>query len=256
MILGLKVWSKNVNYIEPAKALFKKGIFDYIELFIEPGSIQYLERWKLLDIPFILHAPHSSTGFNPSIKELQTSNFSLLNDLELFRLELNPEFIIFHPGVNGTVHETVRQFRKIRNKFPAIGKCALIENKPAIGLNGGHCVGSTYKEIDMIMKEANMGFCFDIGHGIAAGNSTHINIYTLINAFLDLNPQMFHLSDGYIDSEQDAHLNFGHGTYDITRILKTLHSNVMITLETYKISNENLDDFARDVEYVIKIINP
>ena len=59
MKLGLKIWSRNGNYVQPAVDLYEKGMFDYIELFAVPGSASYIEKWENLDIPFVLHAPHS-----------------------------------------------------------------------------------------------------------------------------------------------------------------------------------------------------
>lgn len=250
MKLGLKLWSRNENYVEPAVELYNKGIFDYIELFAVPGSASYIDIWKDLDIPYVLHAPHSLAGFNPSIAERESANFALLPELEQFRMALNPSFIIFHPGVDGTVDEAIRQFCEIRREFPEIHKLALVENKPEIGLNTETCVGSLPQEIFRIMKEAEMGFCFDIGHAVCAANTRGIEPHMIIRDFLRLIPAMFHLSDGDGNAERDSHLNYGVGNYDLGGILQLLPENAQITIETDKASEDSLDDFVKDIEYL------
>ena len=40
--IGLKLWSLNENYIKPARELFKEKIYDYIELYAVPSSLEKL----------------------------------------------------------------------------------------------------------------------------------------------------------------------------------------------------------------------
>ncbi|MBU0764058.1 MAG: hypothetical protein KJ607_04400, partial [Bacteroidetes bacterium] len=117
MKLGLKLFSTNTELIPAAQKLKKDNIYDYIELYVVPGSFNsVVKAWTTLDIPFIIHAPHSYSGLNLSIREHEDSNRSLIGEVELFRSQLNPLKIIFHSGINGSVDETIRQillFKKI-----------------------------------------------------------------------------------------------------------------------------------------------
>lgn len=253
MRFGLKLWSNNEYYIQPAIDLYKRKLFDYIELFVVPDSISYVEQWKELNIPFILHAPHSMVGFNPAVKEKENSNFKLLNELERYREALNPQFIIFHPGLDGDINETIRQFNKIGDKFHKIYNLALVENKPKIGLNGETCIAHMPDEIKRILTETDMRFCCDIGHAICAANSAKIDQTTFLNQFFKLNPLMYHLSDGNKNSEKDTHLNYGLGNFNIKAILKLLPHDSMISIETEKATKNNLDDFEQDVQYLLQI---
>ncbi|MBR2158459.1 MAG: hypothetical protein IJ964_00665, partial [Campylobacter sp.] len=60
--IGLKLWSLNENYIEPAKELYECGKYDYIELYTVPNSLQMLPLWQNLakdcGVKFAIHAPH------------------------------------------------------------------------------------------------------------------------------------------------------------------------------------------------------
>ena len=45
--LGLKLWSINTGfYYEEAKKLYAQGIFDYIELYVVPDTLDTLPKWK------------------------------------------------------------------------------------------------------------------------------------------------------------------------------------------------------------------
>jgi sugar phosphate isomerase/epimerase len=253
MKTGLKLWSTNDFYIEEAKDLFKDGRFSYIELFTVPESLGYIKYWKKLDIPFILHAPHSLAGFNPAAEFSRKENLELIFLVDEYRKELEPEYIIFHPGLNGTAEESVFQFNSIFEKFPEIQQIALLENKPFEGINGEKCIGATPDEMKKLLDAADVGFCLDLGHCICAANSLEIPPFTLIREFLDLKPCMFHLSDGDFKSGMDAHLNYGNGNFPIEKILELLPENPMITIETEKNSLSSLNSFVQDVVYLKNI---
>jgi deoxyribonuclease IV len=250
MKFGLKLWSVNDNYIETAVDLYNKGIFNYIELFVVPGSASYLDKWKALDIPFLLHAPHSLAGFNPAVSGRRSANLALVPELDEYRIALNPRYIIFHSGVDGSIDETIAQFNGIWEQFPEIHSLSLIENKPWIGLTGTTCVGSSPQEIARIQHEAEMRFCFDIGHAFCAASSSGIAPLDLFRDFIRLQPVMYHLSDGDTNAEYDSHMNLGNGNIDIGTVLKQLPEDARITIETDKASQNNLDDFVKDIEYL------
>jgi deoxyribonuclease IV len=250
MKLGLKLWSTNDFYINEAIRLYNEKLYDYVELFVVPDSLKYLQIWEKLEIPFILHAPHSYAGFNPSLAECKKNNLILLDVVEKYREALKPQYVIFHPGINGCLSETIRQFNFFREKFPEIYSIALIENKPAIGLEGEACVGCSVNDIIKIQNESGMGFCYDIGHSICYANSTGQAWKNVFCDFLELKPVMFHLSDGYINSSKDMHLNLGKGNFDLEYILSQMKKNASVSIETIKSSKEKLDDFFEDVRFL------
>ena len=250
MKAGLKLWSTNDFYIEESVKLFKENIFGYIELFTVPGSFGYIDFWKDINIPFILHAPHSLAGLNPADKFSRKDNLNIVRLTEEYRKALNPKYIIFHPGLNGSLDEAVFQFKSIFNQFPEIQKIALIENKPSVGINGEKCVGVTPQEIRSMIELLNVGFCMDIGHCICAANSLNYTPLSMIENFLELHPLMFHLSDGDFKSEMDTHLNYGNGNYPFVKILGMLPESPMITIETEKNSLSSLESFVNDVKYL------
>lgn len=253
--IGLKLHSTNVALIPVAIKLKKEGFFDYIELYIVPDSYEKtIDAWKGLDVSYIIHAPHSYSGLNLSIKNYEVKNRFLIEEVEFFRQELKPAKIIFHPGIHGTVHETIRQILLFKNIYMALFDLAIIENKPQIGLKGEVCVGSSPEEIKQIITETGIGFCLDIGHAIYYSSWANLQYENVIDSFLVLKPDVFHLSDGDMNSKIDLHLNFGAGNFELTTILQKIPREACVTIESNKDMGMNLKDFELDVIYLKKCV--
>ena len=249
--LGLKLWSINTDYyLQEAKILFSKGVYDYIELYVVPDSTAQITKWASLDIPYMLHAPHFAHGVNLANSEKLEYNKKIYKEVELFRTELNAQYTVVHGGIEGSVDETIKQLKLINPKN------FLIENKPKGALFDENltCRGYNAEEIEKIIKETSCGFCLDVSHCICSANSQGLNPYEYLAAFNKLNPNLYHLSNGYISSKTDKHLHFKDGDYDITRILNILSKNVPISIETNKDSRENLDDFEGDIKWLKKML--
>lgn len=248
--LGLKLWSSNAFYIEPAIALFDDGVFEYIELYVVPGTEKdYLHQWQNIKIPFLLHAAHSYHGLNFSVREFESRNRDLIKEVESFRKALCPAHVIFHPGIQGSLEESLRQMRTFANEFQNLFDLVVIENKPKIGLKGETCIGASPEEVKNILKETTFGFCFDIGHAICYSAWKHTEYKRIIDQFLELEPKVFHLSDGKMNSQTDIHLNFNCGDFKLNEIIPKIPAGVHVSIETHKKSKSNLDDFLKDIAY-------
>ena len=249
--IGLKLWSINTDfYLNEAKKLYDKGIYDYIELYVVPGSLDTLSEWKKLNIPYIMHNAHFAHGFNSAKAENKGKNREIYEETKRFADELNAKYIIFHGGIDGDFKETAKQLASFNDSR------ALIENKPYIALpnrmGGNFCRGATLEEIKYIKDIAKCGFCFDIGHAICSANSQNKEQYSFLHELMSLNPTMFHLSDvADMNSPYDTHPHLGTGQLDIERLKREIFpSDATISVETNKDSKENLDDFEKDVEWL------
>lgn len=246
---GLKLWSINKNYINAAKSLYEKNIYDYIELYAVPNSFdEYAALWKNLNIPYIIHAPHFLHGLNFSNYEQEKENIRLAYDALKFADFLNAEKVIFHPGIKGDYKETARQINLINDER------MLIENKPknvAVKMENlksdDICVGYDYTQISYILENTNARLCLDIGHATCAANSMGIDYKLQLEDFIKLNPYMYHISDGDILSGIDKHYHIGSGSYDFNTIFSLIPKDAVISIETEKNSKDNLDDFIEDV---------
>ena len=286
---GLKLWSINTDfYLKEAVKLYENGIFDYIELYVVPESLETLSAWKKLNIPFIIHNSHFAQGFNLAKSEKAQRNREIYEQTKHFADELNAKYIIFHGGIDGNIEETAKQLASFKEQR------ALIENKPYVALpnrmGGEFCRGYSVDEIKTVMEVANCGFCFDFGHAICAANSMydmnylspqpypsggegavnypplegvseslisgkglsrHEFIYSYLETFLPMNPNMFHLTDiNDITSPYDSHPHLGTGQLDFKRIFDMIPYDSYITFETVKNSKENLNDFVEDMKWL------
>ena len=247
--IGLKLWSINQQYIPDAIMLFEQGMYDYIELFAVPGSLEkYGRMWRDLDIPYIIHAPHFSMNVCLSKAENFSENIRLVAEAFEYATILNAPHIIFHPGIGGDINETVRQLNFFNDKR------ILIENKPRYVPGLLQCIGYSPWEIAYLMKEARVGFCLDVGHALCAANALGVDKISFLKNFLMLNPTMLHLTDGEWLGMYDEHFHLGVGTFPLKDIIALCPKNKMITLETEKLHNDSLRDFIPDVTYLRNVV--
>ncbi|MFH0920135.1 MAG: TIM barrel protein [Fibrobacterota bacterium] len=250
MKFGLKLGSNAIAYFNAAQALRDKGCFDYIELFIVPGSdVSLAQKWKSLNVPFIFHAPHSLAGMNLSLKENETHNRKCISEVAVWARALQPRWIIYHAGLNGTLNETIRQFAIFKQAMPDAFRNALIENKPKVGINGECCLGVEPAELSSIMTSLGFGFCLDFGHALCAAYSLNENEKTFLDKLFALNPKVHHLSDGKKHTQVDSHAHLGKGELDLPWLLSLVPAGGWLTLETNKNYPDKLDDFAEDIRY-------
>lgn len=249
--IGLKLWSCNIDfYYDEAVRLYNQSIYDYIELYVVPDTVDTLQKWKKLNIPFIIHNAHFAHGFNLAKRNHEKRNREIYEQTVRFADSLNAKYIIFHGGIDGTVQETVRQLSAFNESR------ALIENKPFVALPnkmGGHfCRGATLEEISLVVNNVKCGFCLDIGHAVCSANSQGKEPYAFVRDMLQFRPKMFHLSDiSDMTSVYDAHPHLGTGNLNIAKLKKEVFpENAIISIETNKENKEKLDDYIRDVEYL------
>lgn len=247
MRYGLKLWSINTDaYLQGAKKLYKEGWFDYIELYVVPDTTETIQNWKKLNIPFTLHAPHFIHDINLADASKEKYNIKVFNQVKNFFEKLNAAYIVVHSGIEGNINETIRQLKIINPPN------MLIENKPFVAPKKDNrlCRGATIEEIKQVVEEVGCGFCLDVGHAICTANSLKIDAYSFLVEFDKLNPHCYHLSDNFIDSELDSHLNFGQGNYNLKKIFGIIDKNKNIAIETKKSNKENLNDFVEDVKWL------
>ena len=248
MKIGIKLWSINTEWILYAAKLAEKGVFDFLELYVVPGSLETLSTWKKWSVPTILHAAHSHGGLNMATPGIMRDKRVVFEELNEFRDALDAYMVIFHPGVDGAKEDTVANFMDLKTAYPKINRLALLENKPLLGLNGERCVGASPEEVIWIIDHTEIGFCLDFGHAIAAANSFQRPWRELIAEFSKLSPSLYHLSDGDMNAEMDSHLNLGVGDYPIAEIAELIPHDAFVTLETAKDPDGNLNYFIEDVK--------
>lgn len=258
--LGLKLWSKdfikNPEFSRQGIKAVKDGLFGYLELFALSGSFAdagQMVKEQLRGLPVIIHAPHSCFGVDTGEPELFEENCRKIKDSQLFADVLNAEIIILHAGMEeGEKHiaETVRQFNLIKDKRLAV------ENLPKVCSSTRRILhGTSPEQIKRIKTETGCKFCLDFSHAICAANSYGRDIWTDLDAYCALSPDMYHLCDGDWKSDVDAHLHYGEGNYDLTALLtRCTKENSLITMETGHGIPDNIEPWLKDRAYLLKLL--
>jgi deoxyribonuclease-4 len=248
--IGLKLWSSNTIYKEEIGRLWNGKIFDFIELYIEPNSVEFIEFWKKIRIPFGIHCAHSGHGFNLSLKENIEKNEAFFEEAYHYFNELNAEYLVLHPGVGGDISTTIEQLDFIlKNNNISEREKILIENKPYKTLTDDIAVGSGVEEIRKITGELGIGFCLDITHAVKYSISKKKDWAKVLNEFMKLRPKVIHVSDAFQDNEKDQHLHIGSGDFDFKKMLAICRAEYSV-LETVKDSKDSLKDFEEDVKKI------
>jgi len=249
--IGLKLFSTNTEALPVAKKLFSSGAFDYLELMALPGTQKWLKYWLTLGVPCVIHAPHSSHGFNLADPAKRQFNKRQFLETREYADSLRSERIIIHPGIMGETKETIRQILGLHEKR------LFIENKPFMTLHETQCVGSSPAEIGQIIKETGVGFCLDVVHAVKAGYSRGIDYLSYIKQFLKLKPKIVHLCDSTVKGGFDQHLGLGAGELDMRLILSLClrsSSGIYFTLEVPERSYRTLSDFRINRELLTDLL--
>ena len=239
MKFGLKLWSTNTNLIDQAVHLIDEKVFDYIELMVIPYSEI---KPFLIDVPYIIHIPHEKFRVNigdPAVKEytLQKINESLI-----WAEQLNVKYLILHAG-HGSIQHAADLLHEVSDSR------LLIENMPKVGLGGEQMIGYSPMQIRELLEDSDMGLCLDFGHAVKAAVSFGVDYKEYVRGFMEFKPRVFHVSDGFTNTETDNHLNIGEGNYDMAFIGNCVSRNkdVYVTLETPRHNKHKLDEDQKNL---------
>jgi deoxyribonuclease-4 len=226
---GLKLWSSNESMIEPAAALIKLKVFHYIELMPVPGSS--IEPFLSYTIPWFIHTASDRFGMNIGDPTNKKKNLALVKESIDWADAIKAEGIILHPGY-GSFESALEFLTSLDDNR------VYIENMPFLGLNNDRMVGYDRDQINILLCD-RFKFCFDINHAIKASMSLKRDYCEFLQEFVNLEPMLYHISDGTIENEKDEHLSIGGGNYDFKKILRCIQfkNEPSITLETPKDPN-------------------
>lgn len=244
--LGFKLRTTDIKLGSEALGLYRAGVIDYIELYVVPGTYDStIFKWKSLEIPVVIHAPHTSHGVNLAVNGLRKSNILVYNEVKKFADTLSSMIIIVHSGCNGTINEVINQLELINEER------VCVENKPLKGLRGEICQGSSPREFKKLFDAGVLkGIVLDFGHAVNAAFSLGIHHMKMIEDFMHFDPVLFHLSDGDTASEKDVHLHLGQGNFNIKEFIEIIPKNRFLTLETPRDPSIGVADFLKNVSFL------
>ena len=74
-----------------------------------------------------------------------------------------------------------------------------------------------------------------------------------INELRNLNPRVFHLTDGDFNSELDSHLHYGAGSFPLKDLLALVPDGGMVTNEAKRFNLANLNEFKEDSDFLCNL---
>lgn len=249
---GLKLWSTNKHLFQKAATFHKKGLFDFIELYIVPDTIQNDDLDILKGIPVQIHAPHSFHNFN--LYELNKEKIDLFkNQIIKTANFLNAKYIILHPGINN-------DFKGFKENVAQIyDKRILIENMPDTALDGSKVhFGCSLEHLNFIKKECGFDICFDFEHALVGIISKNLNYKDYLKSLIsELSPYYFHISGNNENIPIDTHKNLWESCFDIKWTKKLLNElsakkDIFLVFEVPK-ANDNLENDIKNMDYFRKI---
>lgn len=255
--LGFKMYSDELGkYDNEVLGILEKNLFSYIELFVNPNTLECLKGWKefkdKINIPFTLHAPHSIYNVNLADKNQEEFNKKILNEqIDIYTETIDAQYVIVHPGKGFNIEETVRQLKIIKPKR------MVIENKPLISKKTMQPTyrGATVEEIKFVKDNYGCEFCLDISHCMSTANALNKNPYEYLKEFQKLNPHCYHISGNKFDSLTDRHLHFSECDWDLDRIFNIVDITKNITVETRKDNETCFEEYKTDFEILKGIKN-
>lgn len=248
MKVGFKLWGSNIDLADECEKLVDQNIFDYGEIHAKKDTFDdCVDVWSSKNINYIIHAAHQSDGFNPANPDLLNQNIKIIDEAKHYADKLKSDIIICHLGYGGTIEEAIRQL-KIYNDDRII-----VENLPRRNSELGEYIGVTPDEIKLIMNEGSCGLCFDFAHALCGANSYNIDYKNWFEKFNDLNPRLYHISDGHSDGLSDPHYHLGIGDYDIKYQASFISKENRVSLETYDIGDKNMDLCVKDAKLLKNI---
>jgi deoxyribonuclease-4 len=244
MKFGLKLWSINTDLIDQAIQLIDEKIFDYIELFVVPET--NITPFKM-DIPYIIHIPHHRFGVNIGDVARKEYNLQKINESITWADELNAKYLILHAG-----HGSMESAKDVL--FDVVDNRLLIENMPKVGLDNESMIGYSPAQIEALIRDGDKGLCLDFGHAVKAAVSLGVDYREYVKEFMELEPRVFHVSDGKLDEEKDEHLGIGKGEYDFGCLMKCIKENglSLVTVETPRTNLKSLDEDVENVRVLNK----
>ncbi|MBN2881029.1 TIM barrel protein [Candidatus Woesearchaeota archaeon] len=242
MKLGIKIWSSNVNLFEEARLAFEQKKFNFIELTAIINTFDTVPKEIIKGIPIIIHCDNANVDF--SNEKNNEANIKAIKECIKFADYYNSDKIIFHPGYSDSYENVNSLLNKTNdNRFYK-------ENMPGKTISlTSFCIGRTLEELNRIQTK---NFCLDVAHAIKAARTLNLDYLQLITDLLKLKPSIVHISDGYLNSELDEHLNIGDGEFNLSELIKLLPTECLITSETPKLNG--LENDLKNVSRIKQII--
>jgi sugar phosphate isomerase/epimerase len=208
---------------------------------------EFKEHSPSYNLDFSVHAPFNDlnlASLNPKLR-VQAINYvkesiRLASDLEIPLLSFHPGHlcptgVYYVDKVKEANLSSIHEIAEFGEEYPIT---IALENMPLKFWT----LGNTADEILEMIKDTELGICFDIGHAFIQNEvDNFLNHIDLI--------RNIHIHDN--SGRRDEHLILGEGEIDIPKIISTLTTSYSGNLI---IESNNLDEGIKSKEYLINLM--
>lgn len=244
---GLKIYTSDKRELfSQAAKLIEQHVFDFIELYHQPGVIDFDKIKIIKDLCVMVHNTHSH-GWHEFV--LNTEQFLVWEVTKHLADYLKSQYIIVHPGRDHDHTSFLENLKKIDDHR------ILIENMPGLDIYGQPMFAQTLEQLKKIREYKFI--CFDLEKAIKAAAYQQIDYNKFIADCLEyLKPNYFHISGGDKNNPMDEHLNLWESNIDWTslKFLLVQYSTtkeIQIVFEVPKLYK--LDNDIRNLEWFKKL---
>jgi len=234
MRIGLKVFPDSVDndYRE---------VFDYFEVYVPPGMDTSLFEGRRT--PLAVHAAHALHGFDMADPALHDVNVAIVETAIAAADAVKAPWIAIHPGLDhgpGSVREMMRFLEEHHDPRFALENCPVIDRTD----RDKRYLCSLPAEMAEVTRSLDIGIVLDFAHAICTANILGQDHRSVIERFMRLGPQTYHLSGVDADATHDMHLHLSEADNDYA-FLKDLPADASVTLETG--ANHGLERYLDDL---------
>ena len=232
--------------MKDAERLVDEGIFDYVELLIDPKN-PGITPFCQFDVEYVVHTPHENYGVDIGHPEQRDFTLKMIDYSLRCAEDLDAKTVILHAGT-----DSMENAKKILSDLDDLR--IVIENMPKVGINGEACLGYNSESMTSLTN-GRFKICLDFGHAVKASIALKNDYRAVISDFMEMEPRLFHLSDGDLKSVKDNHLNLDEGAFDLKYFKSCVRKSRFkeITLETPRQNPKSLEEDLRNIEILSKI---
>lgn len=223
MKVGIKLYPQRLEYGQQFK-----DTADFFEVMVLSG-FKY-EPFLNLGKELSVHIPHCEHGFNIADKSKKQFNIGILNNCLEVADRLKSDKVVLHPGIIENDNCSEENSFHFLDDFRSENRI-LIENL-CYQTRGFKHVGFSFEQVKKISDEFKFGICMDFAHAATVAHNLGFDYKEYIKKFMKLSAHYFHLSDLFVESGKDQHLNLGEGNMNVDFIKSLIKSDDYVALET------------------------
>lgn len=240
---GLKIYSSDKSELfKQAAELLTESVFNFIELYHDPGSLDF-DKLKIIEKKTVtIHNTHSQ-GWHEFV--LDTEQLAVWEKTKLLADFFKSQYIIIHPGQKHNMASFLKNLQKIDDSR------ILIENMAGLDIHGQPMFAQTVKQLLQIHDHKPICFDFEKA-GSAAQYQSRLYRDYVSEALRLLKPTYFHISGRLNSDPIDQHCNLWESDIDLSWTKRQIEiiakdEEVHLVFETPK--GNGLDNDIKNIDF-------